>query len=70
MKKMLLIIDCQKAFINNYTKEYVDNFVAPVGASEHHTGLAIDLCLKVNDKFIIENDDLFSCDNIFLNLPI
>ena len=24
MKKILLIIDCQKAFINNYTKEYVN----------------------------------------------
>ena len=62
----------QQKIIDEYTlkygKEYVDNFVAPVGASEHHTGLAVDLCLKVNDKFIIENDDLFSCDNIFLNL--
>ena len=26
MKKMLLIIDCQKAFINNYTKEYVNQW--------------------------------------------
>ena len=24
MRKLLLVIDCQKAFINNYTKEYVD----------------------------------------------
>ena len=62
----------QQKIIDEYTlrygQEYVDNIVAPVGASEHHTGLAVDLCLKANDKFIIENDDLFSCDNIFLDL--
>ncbi len=32
-------------------KDYADKFVAPVGASEHHTGLALDIALKINDKY-------------------
>ena len=35
-----------------YTKKYV----AAPGYSEHHTGLALDICLYKDDKFIIEHD--------------
>ena len=38
-------------YVELYGKEYADKFVAPVGASEHHTGLAIDISVKVNDKY-------------------
>ena len=30
-------------FTNKYGKEYVDKYVALIGTSEHHTGLALDL---------------------------
>ena len=35
MKKMLLIIDCQKAFINNYTKEYVNKIKGLLNKKEY-----------------------------------
>ena len=35
---------------------YAQKYVAMSGYSEHETGLAIDVCLKVQDKFLIEHD--------------
>lgn len=35
MKKLLLVIDCQKAFINNYTKEYADKIKALLNKKEY-----------------------------------
>lgn len=39
-------------FVNKYGKEYADKIVAPVGTSEHHTGLAIDLAVQANGKYL------------------
>lgn len=39
-------------FIEKYGKEYADKIVAPVGTSEHHSGLAIDIALKVNGEYL------------------
>ena len=39
-------------FIEMYGKEYADKIVAPVGTSEHHSGLAIDIALKVNGEYL------------------
>ena len=39
-------------FIEKYGKEYADKIVAPVGTSEHHSGLAIDIALNVNGKYL------------------
>ena len=39
-------------FIEMYGKEYADKIVAPVGTSEHHTGLAIDLALFANGEYL------------------
>lgn len=33
-------------FCEKYGKEYADAIVAPVGTSEHHSGLAIDICIS------------------------
>lgn len=55
-------------FAIKYGKDYVNRFVAPIKSSEHHTGLAIDLCLIVNNKLIYENDDLMDNENIFIEL--
>lgn len=46
-------------------KEYADKIVAQVGTSEHHTGLAIDLTLKVNNKILKTNDELSNSEIYF-----
>ena len=52
-------------FVVKYGKEYADNYVAVPGYSEHHTGLVIDLCIKVNGVFPDNNDDLMKHEDIF-----
>ena len=51
----------QQKIIDEYTMKYGENYVkdyvAPIKAGEHHTGLAIDLCFKVNNKWIVENEE-------------
>lgn len=39
-------------FCDKYGKEYADSIVAPVGTSEHHTGLAIDIALKTDTDYL------------------
>lgn len=39
-------------FIEKYGQEYANKIVAPVGTSEHHSGLAIDLALKANEEYL------------------
>lgn len=54
------------AFIKKYGKEYADSIVAPVGCSEHHTGLAIDVGIYFeNEGYIIVNDNFERVDEIF-----
>ena len=49
----------QQEIIDEYTKKYGEDFekkyVAPVRASEHHTGLALDIRIKENNEFIVED---------------
>lgn len=52
-------------FIIEYKKEYSDKVVAPVGHSEHHTGLAIDLTLNINNKWLENNKELMTYEYIF-----
>lgn len=62
-------IDEQKEILENFTKkygeEYANSIVAKPGTSEHHTGLAIDLSIKINDNFIIEGQDLLKYEKEF-----
>ena len=48
-----------------YGLEYVEKYVAIPKTSEHHTGLAIDLALKVNGKYTWDNDELLQQEDIF-----
>jgi len=48
-----------------YGKDYADKIVAPIGASEHHTALAIDLALKVNGKYSWDNEILSKEEKLF-----
>ena len=62
-------IDTQQEIYNHYLelngKDYCDKYVAVPGYSEHHTGLAIDIMLKVNDSFIREDMELLKYEDIF-----
>lgn len=52
-------------FRKKYGNEYTSKFVAPKGASEHHTALAIDLSIKKDGRFLENNDDLFASEEVF-----
>ena len=60
--------DHQQRIYDHYLEmngqEYCDKYVAPVGYSEHHTGLAIDIEAKVNGEYV------YSDDNFNLTEPI
>lgn len=45
-------------FCIRYGEEYANDVVAPVRCSEHHTGLAIDINLYINDKWPSGNYEL------------
>ena len=48
-----------KAQLNEeYGTEYVRNFVAEPGTSEHHTGLALDFVAKLGGKWVIETAEI------------
>jgi len=51
--------------LEKYDEEYVRKIAAPVGASEHHTGLAIDISIHRNKKFIAENEDLYANEDVY-----
>ena len=52
-------------FTVKYGEEYVKKYVAVPGYSEHHTGLAIDVCLKKDDKLIYDNDEMIAEKEVF-----
>ena len=51
-----------------YGEEYVRTYVAVPGHSEHHTGLAIDVCLDVDGKRINDNDEMIAEKEIFARI--
>ena len=60
----------QQEIIDEYTEkygiEYVNKFVAPIKTSEHHTGLALDIGLIIDNKKYIDSDELFNKEDIYL----
>ena len=48
--------------------EYVKQYVAVPGYSEHHTGLALDICIKVNGELVYENDDMIADRDTFTKI--
>ena len=52
-------------FEKEYGLEYTQKTVATPKLSEHHTGLAIDVCLRKNGKLIYENADMVKEKAIF-----
>ena len=65
-------IENQQEILDEYTLkygiDYVNKYVAPVKTSEHHTGLALDLALIVDDKECTESEELFGKEKIYLEI--
>ena len=54
-----------KYYLENKGQEYCGKYVAVPTFSEHHTGLAIDLMLKINDEYIDEDMKLLKREESF-----
>ena len=48
--------------------DYVKKYVAVPGYSEHHTGLAVDICIRKNGELIYENEDMMEEKEIFAKI--
>ena len=48
--------------------EYAQKYVAVPGYSEHHTGLAIDICIEKDGVRIDDNDDMIAEKEIFAKI--
>ena len=55
-------------FTQKYGADYVKKYVAVPGYSEHHTGLAVDICLVVDGKIIDDNDEMIAQKEIFAQI--
>ena len=64
-------VKTQQELWDNWSKdpekgpEYVKKYVAVPGYSEHHTGLAVDICLKIDGKLVYDNDEMKKEKEIF-----
>lgn len=62
----------QQELWDEWTKErgpeYVQKYMAVPGYSEHHTGLAIDICLHKDDKRIDDNSEMIAEKEIFAKI--
>lgn len=47
---------------------YAKKFMAAPGYSEHHTGLAIDICLEKDGELVYDNDKMFADIETFLKI--
>ena len=48
--------------------DYVKKFVAVPGYSEHHTGLALDICIRKNGELVYDNDEMIAETEIFAKI--
>ena len=51
-----------------FGEDYVKQYVAVPGYSEHHTGLAIDICIEKDGKRINDNDEMIAEEEIFAEI--
>ena len=52
-------------FVEEKGIDYTRKYVAQPGYSEHHTGLAVDICLRINGTVVDDNDDMIAQKEIF-----
>jgi LAS superfamily LD-carboxypeptidase LdcB len=51
-----------------YGRAYTEKYAANPGTSEHQTGLALDISIAVNGKFLTENNELIANEDKFLEV--
>lgn len=56
------------SFIKKYGLDYAKNYVATPGYSEHHSGLALDLYLKIDGVDVYNNEDLVKYTEIWAKI--
>lgn len=52
-------------FKQEYGEDYCKQYVAVPGYSEHHTGLAVDVCITVDGKYNNDNDVMLAQTDLF-----
>ena len=52
-------------FEQEYGEDYCKQYVAVPGYSEHHTGLAVDVCITVDGKYNNDNDVMLAQTDLF-----
>lgn len=57
-----------KDFTERYGEDYVKQYVAVPGCSEHHTGLALDLYLNIDGKDVYMNEDMVQYPEIWAKI--
>lgn len=55
-------------FEKEYGIDYVKQYVAVPGYSEHHTGLVIDICVIKDGKIINDNDEMIAERDLFAKI--
>ena len=62
MEKQKQLMD---EYIDLYGYQYAHEVVASPGASEHHTGLAVDIVPMVDGEWVVENEDMLKETDLF-----
>ncbi len=57
-----------KDFTEKYGADYVKQYVAVPGFSEHHTGLALDLYLNIDGEDVYENEDMVQYPEVWAKI--
>ena len=67
-------LETQQRIMDNYTQKYGADYarrtVAPVGTSEHHTGLALDIVPFKDGRWITKNAELVAEKEVFAIIHI
>lgn len=57
--------DIENYYLNKYGREYCNEFVAPPSCSEHHTGLAVDFYIKVDNEYPSDDPKVYKDINYY-----
>ena len=60
--------DVYNYYEKKYGCEYTQNIISSLETSEHSTGLAIDIVIKINDEYIVDREELLKNEELFLEI--
>ena len=61
-------VDLWNYFKKEYGEDYCEKYVAAPGCSEHHTGLAIDVCMMIDGEADNDNDHMIANKELFVKV--